>query len=72
MRRLIYILPLLLFAVVAGYFALGLSRDPSVVPSALIDKPVPAFNLDGTVKDLAQPDQASVCFHEMAGASDRQ
>src|SRR5918993_1436546 len=40
MRRLIYILPLLLFTVLAGYFALGLTRDPSVVPSALIEHPV--------------------------------
>jgi cytochrome c biogenesis protein CcmG, thiol:disulfide interchange protein DsbE len=51
MRRLIFILPLLLFAVVAGYFALGLTRDPSVVPSALIDKPVPEFTLPPLLKD---------------------
>ena len=51
MRRLIYILPLLLFAVLAGYFALGLTRDPSVVPSALIDKPVPEFDLPPLLKD---------------------
>jgi cytochrome c biogenesis protein CcmG, thiol:disulfide interchange protein DsbE len=51
MRRLIYILPLVLFAVLAGYFALGLTRDPSVVPSALIDKPVPEFTLPPLLKD---------------------
>lgn len=37
----------------------------------LIDKPVLAFNRDGTVKDLAAPDQASVCFHEVAGTLSR-
>ncbi len=45
--RLIYFLPVLLFGVVAGYFLWGLDpeRDPSEVPSALIDKPVPEFSL---------------------------
>ena len=47
MRRLVYILPVLLFVVVAGYFFLGLQRDPSLLPSALIDKPSPAFALPG-------------------------
>jgi cytochrome c biogenesis protein CcmG, thiol:disulfide interchange protein DsbE len=48
MRRLIYILPLALFAVIAAYFAAGLDpeRDPSAVPSALIDRPLPSFSLD--------------------------
>jgi cytochrome c biogenesis protein CcmG/thiol:disulfide interchange protein DsbE len=45
--RLIYFLPILLFVIVAGYFLWGLDpeRDPSEVPSALIDKPVPEFGL---------------------------
>jgi cytochrome c biogenesis protein CcmG/thiol:disulfide interchange protein DsbE len=47
LRRLLFLVPLALFAVLAGYFALGLSRDPSVLPSALIDKPAPEFNLPG-------------------------
>ena len=47
MRRLVYILPVLLFVVVAGYFFLGLRRDPGLLPSALIDKPAPAFTLPG-------------------------
>ncbi len=47
LARLIYFLPILLFGVVAGYFLWGLDpeRDPSEVPSALIDKPVPEFSL---------------------------
>jgi cytochrome c biogenesis protein CcmG/thiol:disulfide interchange protein DsbE len=46
-RRALYLLPLLLFALVAGYFLWGLAsgRNPSLVPSALIDKPAPAFDL---------------------------
>lgn len=45
MRRLIFILPLLAFAAVAAWFAVGLTRDPSKVPSALIDRPMPDFEL---------------------------
>ncbi|MEK9673442.1 MAG: DsbE family thiol:disulfide interchange protein [Rhodospirillaceae bacterium] len=43
--RLIFLLPLLLFLVLAGYLALGLTMDPKKIPSALIDKPAPAFEL---------------------------
>jgi cytochrome c biogenesis protein CcmG/thiol:disulfide interchange protein DsbE len=45
LKRLLYALPLLLFAVVVGYFLLGLRRDPAALPSALIDKPAPSFAL---------------------------
>lgn len=47
MKRLIFLLPLGLFAVVAVYFAYQLlyGRDPSVLPSALIGDPVPASEL---------------------------
>lgn len=37
----------------------------------LIDRMVPSLNRDGTVKDLAHPDPASVCFIEMAAALSR-
>ncbi|PIW31167.1 MAG: DsbE family thiol:disulfide interchange protein [Rhodospirillales bacterium CG15_BIG_FIL_POST_REV_8_21_14_020_66_15] len=43
--RLIYLLPLGLFGVLAVYFAVGLTRDPKIIPSALIDKPAPEFVL---------------------------
>jgi cytochrome c biogenesis protein CcmG/thiol:disulfide interchange protein DsbE len=45
MRRLIYILPVAVFAAVAAWFAVGLTREPSRVPSALIDRPIPDFAL---------------------------
>ncbi|HAD85847.1 MAG TPA: DsbE family thiol:disulfide interchange protein [Rhodospirillaceae bacterium] len=43
--RLMYLLPLVLFAVLAVYFAVGLTKDPKIIPSALIDKPAPTFDL---------------------------
>jgi cytochrome c biogenesis protein CcmG, thiol:disulfide interchange protein DsbE len=60
MRRLLYLVPLLLFAGVATYFAFGLERDPRYIPSALIDKPAPAFDLPGLPgrKGLARSDLA--------------
>jgi len=45
MRRLLFALPLLGFAAVAGWFLIGLGRDPATIPSALIGKPVPDFAL---------------------------
>lgn len=45
MRRLAFVLPLIVFAVIAGYFLFGLDRDPGALPSALVGKPVPAFDL---------------------------
>ena len=43
--RWVFLAPLALFAVVAGYLAVGLTRDPGTLPSALLDKPAPAFAL---------------------------
>ncbi len=45
MRYLLYTLPLLLFAGLAFYLWDGLGKDPSVLPSALIDKPAPQISL---------------------------
>lgn len=46
-NRLVYLAPLLIFAVVAGYFVWGVNpgRNPSEIPSVLIDQPVPRFDL---------------------------
>lgn len=38
-------LPLLVFAGVTAFLAIGLTRDPRLVPSPLIGKTVPAFSL---------------------------
>jgi cytochrome c biogenesis protein CcmG, thiol:disulfide interchange protein DsbE len=58
MKRLLFALPILLFAAVAGYFAIGLTRDPSTLPSALIDKKAPDFDLPalGERQGLASAD----------------
>lgn len=49
MRRVIYLLPLILVAVVVVGLAIPIleKRDPSKLPSALINKPVPSFDLAG-------------------------
>ncbi|WP_298428056.1 DsbE family thiol:disulfide interchange protein [Rhodoblastus sp.] len=46
-RRLAVALPLLIFVGMAAFLGwrLSLGRDPSIVPSALIGHPAPAFNL---------------------------
>ena len=44
-RRWPYLLPLAVFLTMAGYFYVGLSRDPAVLPSVLIDQTVPPFDL---------------------------
>lgn len=44
-RRLILLLPLLAFLLVAVFLYKGLFRDPAELPSALIGKPFPAFSL---------------------------
>ena len=43
--RLKLFLPLILFAAMALFLFRGLSLDPQALPSALIDKPLPDFNL---------------------------
>jgi cytochrome c biogenesis protein CcmG, thiol:disulfide interchange protein DsbE len=40
-----FILPLVVFLVLAGFLFVGLGLNPHEVPSPLIDKPAPAFNL---------------------------
>ena len=49
MRRILYLLPVLLFMALAGYFAVALrpNHDPRELPSALIDKEAPPFALAG-------------------------
>ena len=40
-----YLLPLAAFLILMGLFAVGLTRDPRKIPSPLIDKPAPVFEL---------------------------
>lgn len=45
-RSLVYLLPLAGFLAVAAFLLRGLWRDPSEIPSPLIDKPAPAFRIE--------------------------
>ena len=45
MRRLLYLIPVIVFGAVGIGLAVGLTRDPGTLPSALLDRPVPAFEL---------------------------
>lgn len=40
-----YLIPLVLFVVLVVFLAIGLTRDPNDLPSALINKPAPTFRL---------------------------
>jgi cytochrome c biogenesis protein CcmG, thiol:disulfide interchange protein DsbE len=61
LRKLAFLLPAALFAVLLVAFALGLDHDPQLLPSALINRPAPDFALPGLLdpahglarKDLA-------------------
>jgi cytochrome c biogenesis protein CcmG/thiol:disulfide interchange protein DsbE len=46
-RRLVFLLPVAVFAALVAVFALGLTHDPQLLPSALIDRPAPDFALPG-------------------------
>jgi len=41
-----FLIPAGIFAILVGFFAIGLQKDPSVVPSPLIGKPAPQFVLE--------------------------
>jgi len=43
--RALFLAPLLVFAVLVGYFAIGLTMDPRKLPNMLQGKPVPEFTL---------------------------
>ena len=50
-KRLLFIIPALVFIGLAAVLALGLRHDPSIVPSALIGKPAPPFTLAPLLDD---------------------
>ena len=45
MRALKFLIPAAIFLVLVGFFAAGLKRDPTLIPSPLIGKPAPQFSL---------------------------
>lgn len=59
MRRYAFFIPFVVLTVLAVYFAIGLQRDPGVLPSVLIDQKVPEFDLpaiEGQAKGFASTD----------------
>ena len=50
-KRVLLLLPIAVFAVLVGAFIWGLApdRDPRRVPSAMVDKPAPDFDLPSVV-----------------------
>ena len=44
-KRLAFLTPVLMLGILAIWFTLGLKRDPSRIPSVLINTTVPEFNL---------------------------
>ena len=55
MRSLKYVLPVVLFLVVAGFLLLGLDRNPAEIPSPLIGKPAPDWSLPQLAAEQAAP-----------------
>lgn len=41
-----FLVPTLAFAILVGFFVVGLNRDPGAIPSPFIGKPAPAFTLE--------------------------
>ena len=62
MRRLVFLVPLVIFLTIAVYFAVGLTNDPRKLPSALIDKPVPEFDLAAL-----KPDKPGLATADLRG-----
>lgn len=63
-----YLIPLVVFVVMAGFLAVGLQRDPRQIPSPLIGKPAPAFSLP--VLDALDAQAADGATAQRFGAQD--
>ncbi len=50
-RRLLFLAPVVVFVGVAAAFFFGLGHDPSIIPSVMIDKPAPQFDLPALLDD---------------------
>jgi len=57
MKKLRFLLPLLVFLAIAAFLAVGLKLNPRELPSPLVDKPAPAFEARrlGTSSDTFSP-----------------
>jgi cytochrome c biogenesis protein CcmG/thiol:disulfide interchange protein DsbE len=55
-----YLIPVIAFALLVVVFRVGLDRDPRFVPSPLIGKPVPEFELPGLLEPAAAVSDANL------------
>lgn len=53
-KRYLFLLPVVIFFVIATYFAMGLGKNPNQLPSVLINTAVESFQLPA-IKDRANP-----------------
>lgn len=58
-------IPLLLFVALAIALAVGLTRDPRILPSALIDQPAPEFDLPAISADIPALSSADLAQGEV-------
>jgi cytochrome c biogenesis protein CcmG/thiol:disulfide interchange protein DsbE len=65
-KRFVFLLPLILFVAIAAYFAVGLTRDPSKLPSVLLNKPVPTFRLP-PLEGRTPPDSHGFASDDLKG-----
>ncbi|MFZ4110355.1 MAG: DsbE family thiol:disulfide interchange protein [Polymorphobacter sp.] len=47
MNRIVFLVPVIAFIALVGFFGIGLTKDPKELPSQLIDRPLPTFDLPG-------------------------
>ena len=66
MKR-VFLIPLVLFGLLALFLALGLRHDPHEVPSPLIGKPAPEFNLPQLALDGASASPVMFSNKQMRG-----
>ncbi|MDR0247629.1 MAG: redoxin family protein, partial [Burkholderiales bacterium] len=52
-KKLLLLIPLVVFFVLTGFFIVGLDRNPREIPSPLVGKPAPVFALP----DLNAPEE---------------
>ena len=60
------LLPMGVFAGLVALFAVGLTRDPSALPSELLDRPFPAFELATLRDDAARLDETALAAGEVS------
>ncbi|KJS26645.1 MAG: hypothetical protein VR75_05980 [Hyphomonadaceae bacterium BRH_c29] len=46
------LIPVGVLAIIMGFFAVGLTKDPHALPTMMIDRPMPEFQLDPLSKDI--------------------